>query len=68
MLVSQHTITVGTSNCSNVATDLKHLLISILPFVLFYKFQILIYTTAMLDLRDALITQGHKAKTTLLKI
>ena len=47
MLVSQHTITVGTSNYSNVATNLKYLLISILPFVLFYKFQILIYTTAI---------------------
>ena len=47
---------------------LKHLLISIFPFVLFCESQISIYTIAMSDLRNALMTQGHEAKTTLLKI
>ena len=47
---------------------LKHLLTSILPFMLFWEFQMLIQTTAILDLRNILIIYGWKAKITLLKM
>ena len=47
---------------------LKHLLMSVLAFKLFWKFQISIQITAMSDFWETLIMYGHEVKTMLLKM
>ena len=47
---------------------LKHLLMSVLVFKLFWKFQISIQITAMSDFWETLIMYEHEVKTMLLKM